>query len=295
MNYFDRFQGLIEEELSRAIDEAVVVEASDPCLHVGLRLLSGRARQQQRKVSSPAGGGKWTAVGWLASQDVATSVAEALLDGGQIGDPNSPGTMELEAIQALGTKSVDEIAIHLLKGGVVHRLAQRLHPALRTLSACAVVADAEELHSKFVQDGSAFTLKFGDIASFYGGLEAKIGAPDNKIMDAMHREHTASADSRVLFTTTNYRVTTTPATEWAFVVHPDKSAADWPKEARIDPTRERAPLLLRSLLPDEDTLEKKMAEVNGRLEKLGQQFMLIEEAIGGRLYTGPMCAPQTAA
>ena len=58
------------------------------------------------------------------------------------------------------------------------------------------------------------------------------------------------------------------------------------------PERARAPLLLE----DEDdsgadTLHKRLNKgpdsINSRLRERGEPIMLLEEAIGGRLYTGP--------
>ena len=53
-------------------------------------------------------------------------------------------------------------------------------------------------------------MKYSDLSTFFGGLAAKIGPPNSKVSKAMEEEHTASADSKHAFTTSNYGVTTTP-------------------------------------------------------------------------------------
>ena len=53
-------------------------------------------------------------------------------------------------------------------------------------------------------------MKYGDLSTFFGGLEAKIGPPLPKIQEGMEAEHTAASDSLDYFTTGNYGVTTTP-------------------------------------------------------------------------------------
>jgi len=259
----------LEPELTLAVNAAAHSGTDDPCGFVALHLLARSGTEQEPvSLASPGDGNAWTAVGWLASQEIAIAVAEALLH-------RRSAATELEAMQALGSGGVEALTDTIVKGGLVQRLVARLHPKLMALAAGEEVDSGVELHHKFVQEGNAFTFKYGDIASFYGGLEAKIGAPDNKILEAMRREHTAEADSSEQFTSSNYGVTTSPATEWAFVTEPEQRTT-WPAETRIDPSHARAPLPLRSFAADEDTLEKKLDEVNERLAALGESSMLIE-------------------
>ena len=61
------------------------------------------------------------------------------------------------------------------------------------------------LQQKFLDDGAG-TLEYSGLSSFFGGLEAKIGAPDPKVYAAMEREHRAAGDSQRKFVTANYGV-----------------------------------------------------------------------------------------
>ena len=130
------------------------------------------------------------------------------------------------------------------------------------------------------------------LKDFYGGLEAKIGAPDPIIVAAMVREHTKSDDSDDLFTSGNYGVTTKPAIEWRFVYAPDRVPAEgWPSETKGGPMDD--PGKRRAAMSRED-LRKRIKEINARLKdaEVDDELREEDEAIGGRLYTGPMvCAP----
>ena len=67
--------------------------------------------------------------------------------------------------------------------------------------ACALLEPGEasgaELHSKFIQEGAAFTMSYGGLDTFWGGLEALIGAPNPRLDQAIEREHCHSADWNV--------------------------------------------------------------------------------------------------
>ena len=60
--------------------------------------------------------------------------------------------------------------------------------------------------SKFavVEPGAGFVLKYGDLSTYFGGLEGKIGAPDVKVREAIKKEHTESIDSHDEFTTVRH-------------------------------------------------------------------------------------------
>jgi hypothetical protein len=89
------------------------------------------------------------------------------------------------------------------------------------------------MQEKFSQDARGF-LSYGGLNVFFGGLEAKIGAPDPNVHDAMAAEHTERADSNQEFSTSNYGMTTTSSIEWRFVAEPDQPPeAGWPKETKL--------------------------------------------------------------
>jgi hypothetical protein len=134
-------------------------------------------------------------------------IARALHGPGPVSD-------QLQAIRQLAGASDAELERRL--AGVGEELASLLHPKVRYLCEMEAVT-AAALHHKFLQSAS-FTLKFGELSAFFGGLEKRIGSPDPNVLYAMEREHTRSADSDDPFTTSNYEVTTTPSTEWWFVV-----------------------------------------------------------------------------
>ena len=52
------------------------------------------------------------------------------------------------------------------------------------------------------------------------------GLPNVKFMEAMFAEHCTKNDSNVEFTTSNYKVTTTPNKEWMIVVKGQHTLAD---------------------------------------------------------------------
>jgi hypothetical protein len=226
----------------------------------------------------------WTAAAWLSSKSlgVAKYAARALLGGACPID-------ELAAVRALGAATASEAALaeRLRAGGLVEALAAAILPELQKLVAAGAVTGVE-LHGKFVQEGKAFTMQYGDLSTFFGGLEAKIGAPNPKVRETMEREHTNSSDSQDEFTAGNYGVKTTPQKEWWFVVEPDKEGVKWPVEEKLRGTAEgrsrmRVPMPLAMLL-------KRLGEVNTRLEKIKEPKLELVEGFGARLYTGPMCA-----
>ena len=301
---------------------------------------------------SPEASHEWTMSGWLSSLDVASVVAAVLLGG-----DDRPAD-ELAATRALAAALPTEAALaaRLREGGCVEALARSVLPGLQRL-AVQEVATGAGLHGKFMQDGGAFELKFGDLSTFYGGLVAKIGPPNPKVRKAMAAEHTESDDSVDPFSTANYAVTTTAETEWLFVVEPE-SRAHWPLEVTLleellpklkEPLRgageaglseekmveillalgagpDEALVTVRRLLRERDAdgdgaltlheflaaavrerggagaaehermrspmgldeLRRRLGEVNARLEKLHEPALLLEEGVGGRLYTGPM-------
>lgn len=149
------------------------------------------------------------------------------------------------------------------------------------------VAELREGHGKFLQDGG-IQYRFGNLNVFFGGLESLIGPPEAKALQAMEREHTAAADSRDVFTTPDYGVSTTPQVEWWFVAEPEREL-EWPVETRSLDESTPSSSKRRKPLPLVD-IDALLSKKNVELAKLGcQELLLWEEVIGARLYTGPMC------
>ena len=166
-----------------------------------------------------------------------------------------------------------------------------------------------QLHDKFLQKGAAL-LTYGDLNTFFGGLEAMVGAPLPRVREAMAAEHIRQPDSRLEFTAENYGTTTTSATEWAFVAEPESRPHDkWPVEAKL------VPKLVLTLQPDGSKSEPlrvrfaifahehrkcrrapmsipmlrwRVAERGVRLLAQREPALTLEEAFGARLYTGPL-------
>ena len=65
-------------------------------------------------------------------------------------------------------------------------------------------ATGMELHNKFKQEGAGFTLAFGGLRTFFGGLEKLVGAPDAKLEGALYADHCKHEDSDLDFVTSNY-------------------------------------------------------------------------------------------
>ncbi len=139
----------------------------------------------------------------------------------------------------------------------------------------------EYINSKFTLDG-AFVGKFATLDDFYKGPEELIGTPNPKIMQGMHAEHCLRGNSRTEFTTGNYNLTTTPTTEWEFVVEPrdgvayphtPKEKAQWPKGMGWKGKSGR------KAEDVEVIMQRKQVTLAGLLKM---------EVIALRLYTGPM-------
>ena len=214
-------------------------------------------------------GDAWTASKWLASIGVARVVAQVLLARGGSGS-------ELEAMQELSASDVAHVSTQLTEGGVAGMLAAAVCREGRDLASTDGLT-GQQLHSKFASDGADFTLQYGGLETFYGGLEGAVGSPDPKIWPAMEREHTSEADADAVFTASNYGLTTTPRDEWAFVVAPGRRWA----EERTGQLHRRQPMLVTEL-------EARVKARSDELQLLGEPALLLTEALGGRLYTGPM-------
>jgi ankyrin repeat protein len=221
--------------------------------------------------------GSWRTAAWLDSQGLAAAaIAQALHSTGCTSD-------ELAATCALASLSEEALAAQLEKGGLANVLARGLRPSLLQLTQEVTGAELREQHGKFHQDGVAFELKFGEILTFFAGLEAQIGPPEVHVALAIEFEHTSAADSNDAFTTSNYGVLTTPRTEYWFVAEPERDV-DWPTESKL---ADGASEMRRRPLPSKE-LGTRLGEKNVELRSLGEPELMHEEGVGARLYTGPM-------
>ena len=238
----------------------------------------------------------WTAAGFLGTLRIPELLAAQLVE---VGGPN-----ELGALQSLA-RSPDlkqELRRRLTPG--MDALIDRLSSALEEL-ATGAAPTADQLQAKFMQDGAGL-MAYGDLSTFFGGLEAMVGAPKPRVREAMAAEHTEQPDSHLEFTTENFCVTTTSATEWAFVAEPNSRPHDaWPVEAklvlaqkpggrksarrgeRIAIVAHERQMSRRTPMPIAE-LERKIAEQSARLVEQNEPALTLEEAFGARLYTGPL-------
>jgi ankyrin repeat protein len=76
----------------------------------------------------------------------------------------------------------------------------------------------QEAASKESTKFSTYKGAGGTIDDFFKGLEDRIGSPNMKFKEAMCSEHTILEGSGRTFTSGNYKITTQPKNEWAYVV-----------------------------------------------------------------------------
>jgi hypothetical protein len=189
----------LEPSLFRSSSSRLMLKSSN-----STRALVVDAGRHAEAPADPAG--LWKAAGWLASSGSNEQLAQALHGTGAL-----PAD-ELAATRRLADLSVAELSAHLRAGGLAERLVQTLRPKLEELQLVPTSSELREQHSKFVADNTAFVFRYADLGAFFSGLEGQIGPPDERVMQAMEREHTGAADSRDAFTTNNYGITTRP--EW---------------------------------------------------------------------------------
>ena len=149
----------------------------------------------------------------------------------------------------------------------------------------ASAAVQQHINSKFVMDG-AFVGAFATLDDFYKGPEARIGAPNPRIMEGMKNEHCERDNADTEFRTSNYNLRTVPRIEWEFVVDPKPNVAyehtprdkkDWPRDKGWYGEHGRVQKTLNELLAE--------PQVQLQIKKAG---LTREEVIAVRLYTGPM-------
>ena len=139
----------------------------------------------------------------------------------------------------------------------------------------------EHINTKFALEG-AFVGKFATLDDFHKGPEGLIGTPNPKIMVGMEIEHCRRGNCSTEFTSGNYNLTTTPITEWEFVVmprdgvpypHTPSDKALWRGGNEWKGTEGRDVILLAVFMEKKEVKRAALKE---------------EEVIGLRLYTGPM-------
>ena len=262
---------------------------------------------------------KWSACKWLDNiRGSDEKGITGLLAKQLIGASTEPDG-ELKALQELASSDDVAAEMRIRLKSALENIVEVLEPAIRRLLVGELGVTPEEMQDKFLQDGAGI-LSFGGLDTFFGGLERKIGAPDPKVGKAMKMEHTDCDDSEAEYTTPNFVVTTTSSKEYLFVTKPTQApSGGWPVEAkpvlaiapaaavRVDCAQQLEPWRVRArgrwrrlqigtserqkrrrrVMPLEE-LQAAVDQMNTRLSQQGEPSLILEEAIAGRLYTGPM-------
>ena len=244
---------------------------------------------------------RWTLASWVSSMDMHEVIAAAILPRGtsdELGFLRGLGALEATVGRA-------RLVALLTEGHALGMIADALWAGAQELVK-AKAATGAELNSKFLQDGAAL-LSYGDLSTFFGGLEAKIGAPNPKVYMLMAEEHMQREDSNEEFTSGNYGIRTCSSIEWRFVAEPDAEPDEgWPEETKLRKAKDRdaqgrsrelsggsrgllqSGANFRTAWARED-LKAKLDEVNTRLHAADEpQLDDATEGVGARLYTGPL-------
>ena len=123
----------------------------------------------------------WSPEGFFNSLDICKVLGESLC---QTAGVDEDPQLQLEFFKALGKTGDNGVIQYLLKNsGVMDTLCHVLSNGLTDLSQ-TVAASGSELRSKFAQEEGSFTLAFGDLQTYFNGLEGMLGAPDPHVLQA---------------------------------------------------------------------------------------------------------------
>eukprot|EP00935_MAST-01C_sp_MAST-1C-sp1_P000490 g490.t1 len=181
----------------------------------GAEKSAARRRQEARKSAENDAEKKamWTAKGWLTSLGIVSELAHALLDqapGRKAGGASGGADHQDTQIKSLSEDDIDN-AIDNASVALKDMLKQEI----KKLKSMDEVSP-DGLNAKFQAEGKSFTLGFGDVDIFHGGLEARIGAPSPNVEEEMFHEHCEGEWSNVEFELWNgYK--TTAKKEWEYV------------------------------------------------------------------------------
>ena len=227
-------------------------------------------------------GRRWTAAKWLQSRKIAHMIAGAL--------ELPPLTADATSQFAYVKKLKREQLVALLEKANLSGLSDFIWESVASLSHQST-GSAEILNEKFGTTAK-FQMTYGSLSLFYGGLESLLGPPkmykgaqheEKSLFNSMEFEHCNEKDSKATFTAPN-GVTTDSSTEWDIVCSPE-AGRDYPERQGYrahHPAWCRVPQKLAVML---QAMEDKC---NARLRPQGHSEMIVEELVGGRLYTGPM-------
>lgn len=286
-------ESLLEIAVNAYFDDG---QKEDPCSFLARHFAeAARAKDAQVHVSSEdEADGKWTVTRWLRSLElhaVATAALAIATD-----DPFVHVSRHLTEADLRG-----RLEAHGLIG-----LAPCIWAGVESLRSQSAATGAA-LNDKFATNGGAFVMAFGSLDKFYGGLTGLVGPPTmfrRSLLAQMAREHTMQADSRMPFDTSNGMKHVTSELEYEFVVagvhsvpvqlrdlvqRSAGSAREAVQATRDYPEREgwRESCPERCRVPiSMAELERRMASINSALVAAQHTPLVLEEGVGGRLYTG---------
>jgi hypothetical protein len=222
---------------------------------------------------------EWCPSDWLQSLDLhehVVSELSQLLRGGVSGG---------SSFNAVCTLSKDVLQRQLAASGL-SGLMEPIWNGVEKLRRQGA-ATGHALNAKFAADGGTFELATGSLDQFFDGLEGLLGPPllhEGSILKSMGREHTTEADSSVPFNTSNGMFGVTSREEWEFVADPSPGEVYLERQSFRS---EESAGLQRKAIPLKE-MEGRMDGINARLTERRFAPMIVEELVGGRLYTGPM-------
>jgi len=178
--------------------DLLTAEAKADFLEEEVRHLQEQLRLQAASQSfkDTSHGEEWKMHQWLDSLGCSTIVSSTIKQWLQTKEDLS----ELQLMRFVAMLGSRDLILHVLQEGLVlERITDVIWRGSENLIGEA--ACGSELHGKFSQDTSNFTLSFGELSTFFGGLEALIGAPNPNIREAMESEHCSKDDSNGYWTT----------------------------------------------------------------------------------------------
>ena len=139
-------------------------------------------------------------------------------------------TEPLRAVAELTDEQIEAICMeaHRLNVQKLIEESRKLKKAYKAMDAKQIKQDLNTAAGKFQVSGvkantglaevSVFKANAGKAADFFKGLGGRVGAPNSKFKEGMKLEHCSKFGADVEFTTSNYKITTTPKTEWLITV-----------------------------------------------------------------------------
>ena len=309
--YVNTHRPLWECAIAEAIGVAVSSQSSDPLRIIGQKLIAAADAASAGTPAPPAGDGlaravaearatvpasqqasdphqAWKMAPWLDSLGTSGLIEAALMAPVREGSGADDPALVLPFVRALGKYGSRETVAALIREAgptLLESLATTVWGGIEALGA-AGSATGKELHDKFVQEGGAFTMSYGGLDTFFGGLEGLIGAPNPKLRESMKRDHCDSIDSQAEFHAGNYGTTTTSEIEYYFVVDPKGHPHEFPADSLLHADESRRHLCREAkVLAD---FAEPLQRTNAKLATLDCAPLCDEEFWGARLYTGPM-------